>query len=136
MPSSRPFALGTEGEAAAARKFGLDPVPGTSGFYDLVHRSNGRKVQVKSASYERADGPGVFRVYREHLHDLRDALGSVVLVVVNRDNPSRKVLKVVKVSPEVVLDAGDRAGWRATGQADMRHVTEARIPWPELVALR
>jgi hypothetical protein len=74
----------------------------------------------------------VFRLWREHLRNLEQLGGSVVLVVVNPSNRHRKVLKVTKRSPRTLLDAGE---FRATGQADMAGLHEARIPWPEVVSL-
>lgn len=104
----------------------------STGYWDARHRSNGSRVQVKSALYERDDGPGVFRVWREHLEALAEVGGTVAVVVVNPSNPSRKVLRVSKVSPDLLLDAGE---FRETGQADMAGMHEARVPWPEVVDL-
>lgn len=132
MPNKVPFENGTPAEEAAARKFNLDLKSGTTDFWDATYSSNGRKVQIKSARYERADGPGVFRVWREHLLSLSRVGGSVVVVVLNPANPSREVLKVEKVSPRLLLETGD---FRPTGQQDMRGKHEARIPWPEIVTL-
>jgi len=132
MPSSVPSENGTRAARAAARKYGLVLRDDPTGFWDARHRSNGRKVQVKSALYERADGPGVFRVWREHLERLDERGGSVVAVVVNPSNPERKVLRVTKIAPAVLLDRGE---FRLTGQDDMAGQHEARIPWPEVVDL-
>lgn len=133
MPVDEPRALATEAEQAAARKFNLELLDGTIGFYDATHRSNGRKVQVKSALYRRGSGdPGRFRVWRSHLEKLRDHSGSVVVVVRNPANPVRTVLKVEKVSPQRLLD---RADWRESRQSDMAGKAEARIPWPDVVTL-
>lgn len=133
MPNAVPSQNGTRAQRAAARKYGLDLRAPTTGFLDARHRSNGSPVQVKSALYERAGGePGVFRVWREHLRTLRDHGGSVVLVVVNPENPTRKVLRVVKRSPSTLLD---RADFRVTGQDDMQGMREGRLPWPEVVDL-
>ncbi len=133
MPSEVPSQNGTRAARAARRKYGLVDLPGTTGHADAKHRSNGRRVQIKSALYERASGdPGVFRVWREHLEAIADAGGSVVLVVVNPSNPSRKVLRITKVSPAALLEAGE---FRPTGQADMEGMHEARIPWPSVVSL-
>lgn len=132
MPSSVPSTNGDRAAAAAARKYGLDLRESSAGFWDGKYRSNGRKVQIKSARYEREDGPGVFRVWSGNLRRLRDVGGSVVLVVVNPSNPERKVLRVAKRSPDDLLDRGE---FRATGQTDMAGKREARIPWPEVVSL-
>lgn len=132
MPNSVPAENGTRAAEAAARKYGLSLRDDPTGFWDAKHRSNGTKVQVKGAQYERADGPGVFRVWKEHLRELKQVGGSVVLVVENESNPRRKVLKVTKVSPADLLDRGE---FRPTGQADMEGRHEARIPWPEVVSL-
>lgn len=132
MPTSEPAALGRAAAEAAARKYGLELQASSSGYHDAAFHSNGSKVQVKSASHSRADGPGVFRVWREHLESLDSVNGSVVLVVVSRDAPERPVLKVQKVSPQVLLDAGS---FRPTGQKDMQGLHEARIPWPAVVSL-
>jgi len=133
MPSEEPQALGTEAERAAARKYNLEPKASSSGFYDAKYKSNGRKMQIKSASKERADGPGVFRVWRCHLEDLRDVGGSVAAVVVNRSNPDKQVLKIEKVSPSTLLALGDQEGWRTSRQSTMAGKKEARIPWPDVV---
>lgn len=133
MPSSVPSRNGEAAVRAAARKYGLEVRDDPTGCWDARYRSNGRKVQVKAARYERADGPGVFRVWREHLRALAQLGGSVVLVVVNPENEHREVLKVSKRSPRDLLDRGE---FRPTGQADMEGRHEARIPWPEVVALR
>lgn len=132
MPSSVPSTNGTIAAKAAARKYGLKLWSRSNGHFDASYRSNGHKVQIKSALYERADGPGVFRVWREHLEALEDVCGAVVLVVVNPSNPERQVLKVVKRSPSTLLDVGE---FRETGQDDMAGKHEARIPWPEVVEL-
>lgn len=133
MPSDVPATNGTRAARAAARKYGLDLRDDPTGFWDARHRSNGRKVQIKGALYERADGPGVFRVWQGHLRDLADAGGSVALVVTNPSNPTRKVLRVAKRSPRTLLERGD---FRPTGQQDMLGRREARIPWPDLLDLR
>lgn len=133
MPNEVPSENGTLAARAARRKYGLVDLAGTTGYADAKHRSNGSRVQIKGALYQRADGPGVFRVWREHLRELSQVGGSVVLVVTNPDNPTRKVLRVEKVSPDLLLDAGE---FRATGQQDMMPLHEARIPWPELLTLR
>lgn len=132
MPNSIPSENGTLAARAAARKYGLVLKDGSAGYWDARYRSNGSKVGIKSAHYERADGPGVFRVWRENLRQLSEVGGSEVLVVVNPDNPERKVLKIQKVSPSLLLDVGD---FRLTGQQDMMGMSEARIPWPEVVEL-
>jgi hypothetical protein len=132
MPSDVPSQNGERAARAAARKYGLVRRDDPTGYLDARHRSNGSPVQIKSALYERADGPGVFRVWREHLEDLADAGGSVVVVVVNPSNPSRQVLKVSKVSPSTLLERGD---FRPTGQADMKGLHEARLRWREVVDL-
>jgi hypothetical protein len=132
MPNKVPSENGTRAQRAAARKYGLSVRDDPTGFWDARHTSNGREVQVKGADYQRADGPGVFRVWREHLRSLKMVGGSVVLVVVNPENPSRKILRVAKVSPGTLLDVGE---FRETGQQDMQGMHEARIPWPELVSL-
>lgn len=132
MPNRIPSANGTPAEEAAARKYGLELKSGATDFWDATHRSNGRKVQIKSAKFERADGPGVIRVWKEHLLSLSEVGGSVVVVVVNPSNPQRKVLKMKKVSPNYLLDRGD---FRRTGQQDMAGKHEARIRWPEIVSL-
>lgn len=132
MPNKIPRRNGDPAERAAARKYGLELIDGTTGFYDAVHVSNGRKVQIKSALYERRDGPGVFRIWREHLRELAQVEGTVVLAVVNPVNRHQKVLKVTKRSPRDLLEHGD---FRKTGQQDMLGKTEARIPWPDLVTL-
>ena len=132
MPNEVPSSNGERAARAAARKFGLERKSSSTGFWDAKHRSNGRKVQIKSALYERADGPGVLRVWREHLEELSAADGSVAVVVVNPDNEQRKVLRVAKIAPTTLLERGE---FRATGQADMRGLHEARIPWPEVVSL-
>lgn len=134
MPNAVPSQNGVLAARAARRKYGLEDLNGTTGFADARYRSNGRKVQVKGALYERAGGePGVFRVWREHLEQLKNAGGSVVLVVTNPANPERKVLRVVKRSPSTLLEIGE---FRATGQDDMAGLHEARIPWPDVVSLR
>lgn len=133
MPSERPYTNGELAADAAARKYGLERNDGSAGYWDAVYSSNGRKVSIKSARYERADGPGVFRLWRENLKELKEVMGSVVLAVVNPSNEHRKVLRVVKRSPGALLDAAD---WRLTGQADMAGMHEARLPWPEVVSLR
>ncbi len=133
MPSDVPSENGQLAARAAARKYGLESLPGTQGPADARHRSNGSRVQIKSALYERASGePGVFRVWRAHLEAIEDAGGSVVVVVVNPSNPERKVLRVTKVSPRTLLEAGE---FRPTGQQDMKGHREARIPWPEVVSV-
>lgn len=132
MPVSVPGALGDVAERAASRKYGLRNVSDPNGFYDAVYRSNGRKVQIKSASYERADGPGVVRVWESHLKALEDANGSLVLVVVSRDAEERPVRKVVKLSPSEVRRAAN-GRWRRSKQASMDGMREARFRWPELV---
>lgn len=131
-PNAVPSTNGERAAAAARRKYGLEDIPGTQGFADARHKSNGRRVQIKSALYERADGPGVFRVWREHLRSLRDVGGSVAVVVVNPSNPERKVLRVSKVSPSTLLGLGE---FRESHQEDMAGMMEARIPWPEVVSL-
>jgi hypothetical protein len=130
VPTDVPDRLGDLGEQAAARKYGLELIDGDTGFYDGKHRSNGRKVSVKSASWERDDGPGVYRFWRRHVLRLAEAGGSVVLVVVSRDAPERPVRKVRKVSP---LDVLEVAEWRPTEQADMEGKQEARVNWTELM---
>lgn len=133
MPSEVPSENGVLAARAARRKYGLEDLPGTTGFADARHRSNGRLVQVKSALFERSNGdPGVFRVWKEHLRELRQARGSVVVAVVNPSNPERKVLRVAKVSPSTLLELGE---FRATAQADMRGLHEARVSWREVVDL-
>lgn len=74
----------------------------------------------------------MFRVWRNHLRDLAQVRGSVVVGVVNPSNPSRKVLKVEKVSPRTLLDVGE---FRESRQSDMMGRWEARIPWREVVSL-
>lgn len=132
MPNRVPSENGTRAARAAARKYGLVLRDDPTGYWDGKHRSNGRKVQIKGAHYQRADGPGVFRVWRGHLRDLEDAGGSVIGVVENPENDHRPVLRVTKISPSTLLDRGE---FRPTGQADMEGQYEARIPWPELVDL-
>lgn len=132
MPNSVPSENGTRAAQAAARKYGLSLRDDPTGFWDARYRSNGRKVQVKGARYRRADGPGVFRVWKEHLRELDQVGGSVVVVVENPANEHRQVLKVSKVSPSTLLEMGD---FRPTGQADMEGRHEARIPWPDLLSL-
>lgn len=133
MPSDEPrYNGGSLAEAAAARKYGLVLKDGSTGWWDAKHRSNGRKVQVKAARHTRSGGdPGVIRVWREHLRDLRDHGGSVIVVVVAPSNPERKVLRVEKVSPSELLRRGD---FRATGQEAMSGMHEARLAWNEVVA--
>jgi len=133
MPSEVPSTNGEVGAAAARRKYGLEDLPGTTGFADAKYRSNGRRVSIKRALYQRASGdPGVFRVWREHLDQLKNRGGSVVLVVENPSNPHRQVLKVTKRSPAELLETSE---FRPTGQADMKGMHEARIPWREVVSL-
>lgn len=133
MPSDVPRENGTAAQRAAARKYGLALRDGSAGFYDGVHRSNGRKVQVKSALFERAaGGPGVLRVWRHNLEQLRDVAGSVVVVVRNPANDVRPILRVEKVAPDLLLELAD---WRESGQQDMAGRREARIPWPDVVEL-
>jgi hypothetical protein len=132
MPNEVPSSNGERAARAAARKFGLERKDASTGFWDAKHRSNGRKVQIKSALYERADGPGVFRVWREHLEALEDAGGSVAVVVVNPDNEHRKVLRVAKIAPTTFLERGE---FRVSRQDSMKGMHEARIPWPEVVSL-
>jgi len=134
MPSEVPSQNGARAARAARRKYGLVDLPGTTGYADAYHRSNGSRVQIKGALYERASGePGVFRLWREHLRELAQVGGSVVLVVTNPDNEHRKVLRVTKRSPRDLLELAE---WRETGQADMLGLTEARVPWPDVVSLR
>jgi hypothetical protein len=130
MPTSEPGSLGELGAQAAARKYGLDLNTDPNGYHDAVYRSNGRKVQIKSASWERADGPGVVRVWKEHLEALEEHSGSVVVVVVSRDTDT--VMKVAKVSPSALLEAGD---FSRTRQASMRGMMEARLTWREALSL-
>lgn len=132
MPNAVPIENGNPAERAAARKYGLTLKDSRTGYYDAVHKSNGRKVQIKAARYERRDGPGVYRVWRHHLRRLDDVGGSVILAVVNPDNPSRQVLKLTKTSPRELLDVGE---FRRTGQEAMNGAYEARIRWPEVVSL-
>lgn len=133
MPVDVPGELGTLAMDAAARKFGLEQRAQRAGWWDARHKSNGGKVQVKGALYERAGGaPGVVRVWRENLELLEEAGGSVVVVVTNPENPQRKVLRVAKTSPSTLLELGD---FRATGQASMRGKHEARIAWNRVVTL-
>lgn len=132
MPTDVPAENGQQAVRAAARKYGLDVRDDRRGYWDAAHRSNGRKVQVKSARYERADGPGVIRVWREHLEQLHDVGGSVVVVVVNPTNDHRQVLRVEKVSPAALLDV---ATFRETGQQAMAGKREARMPWRDVVNL-
>lgn len=132
MPNSVPSSNGERVAQAAARKFGLDLQADPTGFADARYKSNGRKVQIKSALKERADGPGVFRVWRRHLRALERANGSVLVGVVNPSNDHRKVLKVAKVSPRTLLDVGE---FRRSRQSDMAGKYEARIPWRDVVSL-
>jgi len=133
VPSDEPrYNGGSIAEAAAARKYGLELRDGSTGWWDAKHRSNGRKVQVKAARHTRSGGdPGVIRCWREHLRDLRDHGGSVVVVVVAPSNPERTVLRVEKVSPSELLRRGD---FRATGQEAMRGMHEARLAWNRVVS--
>lgn len=132
MPNSVPIENGNPAERAAARKYGLELKDSRVGFYDATYRSNGRKVQIKAARHERADGPGVYRVWRHHLRRLDDVGGSVILAVVNPDNPHRQVLKLTKQAPGDLLERGE---FYQTGQKAMNGAYEARIPWPEVVSL-
>lgn len=132
MPVREPQALGTVAQDAAARKYGLEQKATSDDFWDARYRSNGRRVQIKSASHSRADGPGVVRVWREHLRALQEAGGSVVVVVVSRDAPERPVRRVEKVSPSYLLELAE-GRWRESQQADMAGKHEARFRWDELV---
>jgi hypothetical protein len=132
MPNPVPIENGNPAERAAARKYGLTLKDSRTGFYDAVYTSNGRKVQIKAARHTRRDGPGVFRVWRHHLQRLDDSQGSVVLAVVNPDNDNRKVLKLKRVSPSMLLDVGE---FRRTGQKAMNGAYEARIQWPDVISL-
>lgn len=132
MPVDTPASLGAAAVEAAERKYNLRARTDRRGFWDATHR-NGKKAQIKSARHSRGNGQsGVFRVWREHLRNLAQLRGSVVLVVVNPQNPQRPVLKVEKTSPRRLLRVGD---FRATGQQAMAGKHEARIPWPEVVDL-
>lgn len=133
MPVETPRHLATEPQRAAARKYGLEVRAASAGWWDARYRSNGRKVQVKSARYRRDSGePGTFRCWRENLEELEAASGSVVLVVTNPSNPERTVLRVTKRSPSTLLDLGD---YRETGQVAMAGKHEARIPWTDVLSL-
>lgn len=133
MPVDEPRELSRRSHEAAARKYGLELRQQSAGWWDARYRSNGRRVQIKSARYERANGePGTFRVWRENLEQLAEHGGSVVVVVTNPSNPERQVLRVAKVSPRELLDRGS---FRETGQRAMSGKHEARIPWRDVVEL-
>lgn len=133
MPVETPAQLGEAAVDAAARKYGLVVRDDRRGFWDAKYKSNGRKVQIKSARYRRGDGPGVIRVWREHLRELAQVGGSVVVVVVNPENPQQQVLRVTRESPRRLLRLAD---FRDSGQSEMLGKSEGRIPWPEVVTLR
>lgn len=128
----RSKSIGDLAERAASRKYGLENTTDRTGFYDAKHQ-NGRKVQIKAAMYQRArGGPGVIRIWKHHLQKLSEVNGSVVVVVVNPSNITRKVLKIQKFSPKELLRIGD---FRPTGQEAMKPAKEARIPWTDLMEL-
>lgn len=130
MPSSEASDRGNAGERAAARKYGLQGVDESTGYYDL-RASNGVRYQVKSCQHTRASGnPGKFRFWRDHLLQLH-ADQSAVLLVLTASNDAGRVLKVEKVPTSVVVEAVD-GRWFPSGHADEGE--QYKIPWPDLVS--
>lgn len=133
MPSNTSSARGFDAERAAARKYGLEGVDETTGYYDLF-ANNGVKYQVKSAMHTRASGnPGRFRFWREHLERLHAEQSAVLLVLTSSAKAPDRILKIEKVSTGDVLGVIG-SGWVRSGHQDEMGA-QRRVPWPELVDL-